>query len=56
MMSQKIFVAKDFENIGIFHPFTSNTTIAHAITIKPELLKKLMPIYKPFCELCIIGS
>ena len=39
--SKKIFVAKDFENIEIFYPFTSNTTIAHASTIKPELLKKV---------------
>ena len=37
---KKMFVAKDFENIEIFNPYTSNTTIAQASIIKPGLLPK----------------
>ena len=38
---KKMFVAKDFENIEIFNPYTSNTTIAQASIIKPGLLPKV---------------
>ena len=44
--TKKIFVAKDFENIEIFYPYTSNVSIAQASTIKPELLKKVDTVGK----------
>lgn len=43
---KKMFVAKDFENIEIFYPFNSNTTMAHASEIKPELLDKVDAVGK----------
>lgn len=44
--TKKIFVAKDFENIEIFYPYTSTVSIAQASTIKPELLKKVDTVGK----------
>lgn len=44
--SKKMFVAKDFENIEIFNPFNSKTTIEQASTIKPELLSKVDAVGK----------